>query len=243
MTPPTPSGGGYRLARALVRLGAWLVPLRQRERWIREWDGELWHRAVELGSEARAPWRSVTRLVWPACGAVVHAAWMRGHAGASSGFLRDVRFALRSHVRSPGFTWAAVGTLTLGISGNVAVLAIANGALLTPYPYQEPDRVLVLLNRDARRPGEALRLSYPDVALVAETGAFESVTAYDWDPANLRVPDGARWVGVGHVSPTLLQTLGVAPLHGRGFLPGEDAPGAEPVALLGERLWRGPFGG
>ncbi len=92
------------------------------------------------------------------------------------------------------------------------------------------------------RPGVDLPFAYADVEEVRRSEVMESVVAVDWDPFNLRLEDRTEWVGGGLVSASVFATLGLEPIRGRAFLPGEDQPGAAPVVILGERLWRSTFG-
>ena len=219
-----------------------LVPPRSRSRWEREWKAELFHRERTLIDE-KAPGLSVAiRLVRPALGAFAHAGWLRIQNPGFDGMFQDLTFAVRTYLRSPGFAAAAVLTLGLGIAANIAVLAVIKGALLNPYPYGEADRLAVLVNRDAGRPGVDLPFAYADVEEVRRSEVMESVVAVDWDPFNLRLEDRTEWVGGGLVSVSVFATLGLEPIRGRAFLPGEDQPGAAPVVILGERLWRSTFG-
>ncbi len=189
------------------------------------------------------PLRQWTGLVGPALGSFVHAGWLRLQTVRFTGLSQDLSFAVRAYGRAPTFTLAAVLTLGLGIAANVAVFTVASGALFAPYPYAEPERLAMIASRDSTRPGEVLRLSYPDVVELGGSPVFESIAAYDWDPFNIRLGDRTEWVEGGRVSSSVFETLGLKAIRGRGFRPADENPGAPPVAILGERLWRGSFGG
>ena len=243
MSAPPPRSIWGSLAKAIIRVASRLVPVRHRARWLREWQAELWHREDALARRGAVGRSGLTRLVVPALGSLSHAIWMRARPGTGSGLLRDLRFAVRILLRHPGFTWTAIGTLALGIGGNVAVLSVVHGALVRAYPYADGERILALSMRDDQRPGTAGLLSYPDLEVAATVPALASVAGYDWDPVNLSLPGGSRWVGVGLVSPGFMETLGAGLVEGRGFLPEEDDPGSEPVAIVSESLWRSAFPG
>ncbi|MDX1393350.1 MAG: ABC transporter permease [Gemmatimonadota bacterium] len=232
-----------RLARWLIGGAVVVVPPVHRERWEREWDAELWHRERRLDSEGIGGIRRAALLIGPALGAFVHAGWLRLQRPGLDALRQDVRFALRTYRRSPGFVAAAVATLGLGIAANVAVFAVIEGAFLEPYGYGEADRLGVLGGSDAERPGEILPLSIPDLEEVRESGVFQSVMAADWDPFNVRLDDRTEWVGGGLVSASMFETLGIEPLRGRGFAPDEDGAGGPRVVVLGEAFWRRELGG
>jgi len=230
------------IARWLIAAAGALVPRGQRARWHREWEAELWHRERRLRAEGAGHGRSVVRLVGPALGAFVHAGWLFLRNPGLEGLARDVRFAMRSYRRAPGFTAAAVLTLGLGIAASVVVLAVLQGALLRPYRYEDAERLAALVNRDAARPGTDLPWSIPDLRELRDSGPLESVIGVDWDPFNLRLEDRTEWVGGGLVSGPLFRTLGLRPILGRDFGEQEEREGAR-VVVLGERLWREAFGG
>ena len=230
------------VARWLVGNAAIFVPRRHRERWMREWEAEIWHREQRLARDGAGSGRAFLQLVGPALGSFVHAGWLRIQTPGFDAARQDISFAVRSYRRSPGFTLAAVLTLGLGIAANVAVLAVIEGALLRPYAYEDAEDLAVLVNRDVERPDLMLGWSYPDVEAAEQSGALSSVMAADWDPFNLRLDDRTEWIGGGLVSSSMFETLGIQPIRGRGFVEGEDQPGAAPVVVLGERLWRQAFG-
>lgn len=232
-----------RLAERMLAATRWLVPVGSRLRWEREWKAELWHRERALAEAGAGPTRTTLGVLRPALGIGIHAVWLRCQSPGWDTLGQDLRFAARSYRRSAGFTLAAVLTLGLGIGANVALLAVVEGAFLDPYPYEDADRIVVLVNRDAERPGQNLPFSFPDVDEVRRSGLFESVTAVDWDPFNLGLDDRTEWVGGGLVGASAFRTFGVAPIRGRGFLPEDDRPGGAPVVVLGERLWRDALGG
>lgn len=156
---------------------------------------------------------------------------------------QDLKYALRTFRQSPGFVAAALATLGLGIGANVIVFSHVNSALIRPYPYTESERLAVIVNTDHTRPGERLPLAYPDVVEIRKTGVFSGVAVHDWEPYNLRLEDGTVWVGGGRVSSVAFPVLGINAIVGRTFLPDEDRPGAAPVVVLGEALWRSAFAG
>jgi len=153
----------------------------------------------------------------------------------------DLRYAVRRLTRAPAFTAVAVATLAVGIAANTAVFSFVNAVLLSPYPWEEPARVVRLFTTDLERGGR-IHLSYPDLRSVAESDVFAAVAGTDRQPYNVRTDDETVYVQGGQVNASLFEVLGVEPLLGRTFRPEDDEPGAAPVLVLGERVWRGTFG-
>lgn len=155
----------------------------------------------------------------------------------------DVRFALRQLARRPGFTAAAMITLALGIGANTALFSLVNGVLLKPYPYHEPEDLVVVNSIVPERGVTQGNLSWPDfLDLQGMDTGLDELAVLDWEPFNL-AGGGIEPVrmGGGQVSADLFDLLGVEPLVGRAFVPSDVEPGAEPVVLLGERVWREQF--
>lgn len=155
--------------------------------------------------------------------------------------LQDTRFALRWLRKSPGFALAVIATLALGIGANTAMFSVVNGVLLSPLPYPQPDR-LVLIHETAPEVN-LLSVPYPDFL--------------DWQEQNHTLTEIAAFRGAGFsltgsgeaeqlrgrmVSASLFSILHVKPILGRTFLPDEDRPGGRSVVLISEGIWRRRFG-
>jgi len=158
--------------------------------------------------------------------------------------LNDFRFAFRMLMKSPGFTFAAVLTLALGIGLNTAMFSLVNPILFRPLPLRDPGRLVFLSQMIPSRGQSRIRIPYPDyLDWRAQNRVFEDVGVFQggsWavtgrgDPERIQ---GAR------ISVTLFSVLGISPWLGRSFREGEDLPGAEPVVLLGYGYWQRRFGG
>ncbi|QSQ12311.1 ABC transporter permease [Myxococcus landrumensis] len=157
-------------------------------------------------------------------------------------FLRDLRYTLRSLRASPGFTLVAVLALALGIGANSAMFSVVNGVLLTPPPYAEPER-LVILSTDIQSAGlEDVGISVPEYQDFATLPrVFSSAAAFTWRDMTLTGGGAAQRFGVVHGTSTLLPTLGVTPMLGRGFTEEEAKPGAQKVVVLTHKAWRAHF--
>lgn len=160
-----------------------------------------------------------------------------------STLVQNLRFAARSLLRSPGFFLVTVLTLALGIGTNTAIFSIVNAMLLRPYPYADPERLVMLRSINPRAEVFSGELSYPDFFdLRAQSRMFEEIGAVRLRRSNLTGSNEPVRVKGAQVSATLFQLLGGRPLLGRGFTAADDQPGAEPVAVLSEPLWRRSFG-
>ncbi|MGZ5005536.1 MAG: ABC transporter permease, partial [Chthoniobacterales bacterium] len=157
---------------------------------------------------------------------------------------QDFGYGLRGLVRNPGFTAVVVLTLALGIGANTAIFSVVHGVLMRPLPYRAPER-LVILNQAAPKIGEqSFGFSVPDFTDFHErTRAFSAMSEYHsmWFIL-LGRPDPER-VQTGVVSDNFFDLLGVKPLLGRTFLPGEDKQGAAPVLVLSYNYWKKSFAG
>jgi putative ABC transport system permease protein len=157
----------------------------------------------------------------------------------------ELRIALRTLVRTPGFSAIVILTLALGIGANTAVFSLVEGILLRPLAFSEPERLLNLWENDRLRGTTQEGFSAPDFFdLAASNQVFEGMALYqggshtltdeESEPARLRVTA---------VSWNLFDLLGVAPAEGRALRAEDDVPGASPVAVLSHGIWMRRFGG
>ncbi len=154
---------------------------------------------------------------------------------------QDLRFALRSLLKTPSFTAIAVLTLAIGIGANIGVFSLANAYLLRPYPYAEPEQLIRLRSLDLNS-GTVSQVSFPDyVDLARGSQLIDGFAAVDREAYNLGGGAEAVYVQGAQVTATLFDVLGTRPLFGRTFLPDEDLPGADNVVILSETLWRNNF--
>ena len=156
--------------------------------------------------------------------------------------LQDLRFALRSLRKNPGFSTIAIVTLTLGIGANTAIFSAVDAVLLKPLPYPHADR-LVSLDTKVPGPGKDIfgnAMSYPDIQqLQALTKDFAGVAAYTYARYNYAGRDEASELAATVVSPNLFGVLGVSPAIGRGFTGAELH---DQLAALSYGLWATAFG-
>jgi predicted permease len=155
--------------------------------------------------------------------------------------LSDLRFALRLLAKTPGFTFAAVLSLALGIGASATVLCWMRHLVERPVPgITDPAGIVVLVSNEGGG-----GVSLPDLNdFVAQAGVFSGALASMPTTAALTVDQQPEWIKTQIISANAFELLGVQPVLGRAFLPGEDLkPGGNPVLVISERLWRRRFGG
>jgi predicted permease len=145
---------------------------------------------------------------------------------------------MRVLVKSPGFAFAAILVLALGIGANTAIFSVVYAVLLKPLPYRDPGRLVVALHEGRYPVSPADFLDYQE-----QVHAFANLAAAQAWGGSLAGPDKAEEIPGLQVSANLFATLGVAPLAGRTFVSGEDQPGAPRVLVIGYGLWQRRFGG
>jgi predicted permease len=157
--------------------------------------------------------------------------------------MHDLRQALRSFVRNPGFSVTVVVILAIGIGAVTAIFSIVNGVLLRPLPYPESGRLVVISNSFGEVvPNES---SYLDaLEYQRRTTSFESMAMMlTWDHVTLTGLDIPERIDASFVSHSYFNLVGVKPALGRTFLPQETAtPGNDAVAVLSHDLWQNRFG-
>lgn len=155
----------------------------------------------------------------------------------------DLRYAIRSLRRSPGFAAIAILSLGLGTGVNTAMFSLVDAVLFRPLPVAAPEQLVDVFTSGGDG-DEYATSSYPDfLDLKAANTVFSDMTAYSMALAPLNLGDRSR-LAMGHlVTGNHFAFLGIQPLVGRLLQPADDAPGAEPVVVLSHRLWQAEFGG
>lgn len=153
----------------------------------------------------------------------------------------DIRFALRQLHKSPGFTAVVILTLALGIGANTALFSIVNTVLLHPIDQPHPDQLVAV---DASKPNfEHGSISWPNfLDWQRDNRSFSSLAAYAHQGFVMTGSGDAERVRGNYVTANFFQTLGVQPLLGRVFAPGEDEVGRAPLILLGGGFWARQYG-
>jgi len=156
--------------------------------------------------------------------------------------LSALKYALRSLLKTPGFTLVALVALALGIGANTAIFSIINTIFLRPLPYVQPERLVRLASTDPARDFDRIEFSYPRFLAVRDGQKVFSDLAF-------AVFNGFTITGRGDpeqvrgilASADYLPALGVQPLYGRNFSAAEDRPGGAPVVLLSYNYWKKNF--
>ena len=158
--------------------------------------------------------------------------------------VRDVRFGLRQLRKNPGFTAVAVLTLALGIGMNTAIFSVVYAVLLRPYPYNDPDRLVIVWEQNPSRGWTTNIVSPANFNdWRKQNRVFTDMSAVDPTTFNLTGDGEPVEIGGEQVTANLLSLLGVQPIQGRGFQPEDERPGSPPVALVSYGLWQRRYGG
>jgi putative ABC transport system permease protein len=158
--------------------------------------------------------------------------------------IQDIRYAARMLHRNPGFTATAVLALALGIGANTAVFTVVNGVLLRPLPFPEPGRLFLISYTQQNAPF-ATPPSLSDrhyLEFRRHDQLFERIATFSSSAVSLTGAGDPVRVPTVSTTPDFFAVLRVNPALGRTFLPKEDQPGRDAVAMLGDKLWRNRFG-
>jgi putative ABC transport system permease protein len=229
----------YRLATGALWLIGQVVPAGRRDEWLREWSAELWH-FLAGATDDDIPVFVVTRRL---AGALPHAIWLRKHERRADMLRQDLRFALRTMKRRPGFALLVAGTLAVGLGACTAMFTIVRSVLLRPLPYEQPEQLVFMYGSFSRFQSAAI--SAPDFLDYREHNrVFESFAGRTIGGSAVLTGDGdAERVSAVGITSNFFATLGVAPLHGRAFLPEEEIGEGHDVVILSYGLWQRRFAG
>jgi predicted permease len=158
-------------------------------------------------------------------------------------FAKDLRFAVRTLAKSPGFTAVAVLTLSLGIGANTAIFSVVHDFIFSPRPYPHEAQVVQVYTQDKKHPSNFRAFSYPTYTDIREQSAardvFSGMLAHNMAMVSLGEGETSRRAFVGVVSSNYFRTLEVPLVQGRGFLPEEEKPGsAAPVVIASHLYWK-----
>ncbi|HEY2016135.1 MAG TPA: ABC transporter permease [Bryobacteraceae bacterium] len=156
----------------------------------------------------------------------------------------DLRFALRSLRKNPGFTLLAILVMGLGIGANTAMFSVVNSVLLKPLDYQDPSRI-VTLSSLWKVSGNHGQVSGPDFHdWHDQSTAFSAMAYYANDStAAVKARSGAEYGSVATVSPEFFRVFQVEPVVGRLFSPEEQVPGSAAAVVISYAYWQSHFGG
>jgi putative ABC transport system permease protein len=157
--------------------------------------------------------------------------------------LKDLRYAIRMLLKRPGFTAAAVITLALGIGGSTAIFTVVDAALLRGLPYKSPEGLYHLWESTPQKEFVQREFSYPDYQDYQQNQSMEAIAGYTGGGAIMSGHGEPERVFAPRATANFFSVLGVEPVVGRNFQPGDDKPGAPKVAMLTYGMWQRSFGG
>ncbi len=158
--------------------------------------------------------------------------------------LSDLRYGLRTLLRSPGFTAVALVTMALGIGANTAIFSLVRSVVLAPLPYPEPDRIIFLTENNLPRGWASFTISPLNFWDWQERNrSTELLSAYQVNTVIYTGGDRPQSVSAYRASADFLTILGADPVRGRGITEEDLHPDAEGVVVLTHGFWQRAFGG
>ena len=159
-----------------------------------------------------------------------------------SGWLQDVRIAIRGLRQKPGFALLAILILALGSGAATIMFTVVSGVVLKPLAYPDSDR-LVAVHVQADKFGDVWGFSYPDfLDCLRDCRSFEGITAWGYSGGTVSAPGEPEYVTGRRVSSELFSVLRIQLVRGRSFEAEEDQFGAAPVVIISTRLWQQRYG-
>ncbi len=158
-------------------------------------------------------------------------------------FIQDLRYAVRQLRKSPGFALVAVLALSLGIGAASAIFSVIDAVLLRPLPFANQQRLVATEMKS--RTGGSTPASYPSyMDMRPQLQTFVALAGYStFTRINLEAPNGPVSLRAVKGTDNFFDVFGVKPILGRTFVPGEDQPGKDNVAVLSYEVWKANFGG
>ena len=164
-----------------------------------------------------------------------------GTGGIMTGFVQDVRYAVRALKRAPGFAAVSILTLALGIAATTIVYSIVDGILLRPLPIRDPDRVLMVRETFNGTEGSVSWLNFEDWQ--KRQTSFEQLAAWRGLASNLTGGQEPRRLNTRQMTWNMLTVLGVKPIVGRDFTAEDDKPGVPRTGIVSYAFWQRELGG
>ena len=154
---------------------------------------------------------------------------------------QDIRYGIRTLLKSPSFAAVAILTLALGIGANTATFSVVNSVLLSPLPYRDSNRLICLFEEIPS--SKKSSISYPNFVDWRDMNrSFSSIAGYHGTDVNISRNGEAEHLAGEMISAGLFETLGINAIAGRTFSKNDDRLGAEPTIMISEGLWKRKFG-
>jgi predicted permease len=234
----------FRLCLAILRAASRVVPARDREAWLQEWEAELRERWQRLDRRNELNRRQQMNMLRRILGSFHDAAWLRRQFTHDAEIVHDLRYGLRVLRRSPAFATLAILVLALGIGATVGIFSVVDTLLLRALPYRNAERV-VMLWQGSTADVELLDAVAPANFLdwKAQLKSFEFIAAvepWSFDYSGSGEPEVLHAAGI---SDGLFQALGVEAAMGRTFTREEFLTGRNRVIVISHGVWQQVFGG
>jgi putative ABC transport system permease protein len=156
---------------------------------------------------------------------------------------QDIRYAFRMLIKNPGFALIAIMTLAIGIGANAAIFSVVSSLLLRPYPYRDPDQLVVLRMANLKRGISDVDMSYADyMAFKERNRSFEELALFTLRRFNFSDAGEAVQLKAAATTANIFSVTGGQAILGRTFTPEEDLPGGGKVVVLSQGLWERSFG-
>ena len=158
--------------------------------------------------------------------------------------IKDVRFAVRSFLKRPGFLVIAVATLALGIGATTAMFTVVNSVLLRPLQFPEPERIVLFYGINPRQGITESNMSMPDIVdWQKQSTSFEQIAGFVSGGLFLTAEDETERVRGTGVSGEFFPLFKTNPIQGRTLQDSDMQQGGEPVVVISYALWQRRFGG
>src|SRR5437764_1660772 len=161
-----------------------------------------------------------------------------------TGLLQQLRYALRTAIKTPGVSCLVVLALAIGIGASTAIFSLANAAFFRPLPYPHTDRLAFLWQSNVRTGESEGRVSYPNYAdWRTQSQSFENMAFFQAGKSVFTDTGNAERITGALVSSNFFSVMGVSPLNGRALTPDDQNPGHTNVILISYRLWQSRYNG
>ena len=227
-----------------VKLHLWLivfigviVPRRLRSDWKQEWEAELRYRELLLADWDKLNWKTKSDLLRRGLGAFRDALLLQPRRLEDEMF-QDLRYGARLLLKHKGFAAVAVLSLALGIGANTALFSVVDAVLLRPLAFRDSDRLVKVLETNSQRGWDRLMISFSDFAdWQSQSQSFEEMAALLNTRFRVTGVDAPEEVAGNRASANFFTLLGVKAAIGRTFLPEDEKPDGERVAVLSYKYW------
>src|SRR6185436_18848878 len=153
--------------------------------------------------------------------------------------LQDLRYAVRTLVKNPGFAALTITCLALGIGVNSTIFSVVDTVAIRPLPFREPDRLVSLATTHQANGIDRGNVSYLDLQdWKARTHAFAEIAAVSGRSLTLSDGDEPERFNGATITANMFPMLGIQPILGRQIRPDEDTPGGPRVVLLSHGVWQ-----